>query len=99
MKRLLMLFTALLIILIGCSNNGGENNDTEENADTQEEVTLEVASINPPMTEILEIAQPILKEQGINLEIVSVSDNIQPNNAVAEGEVDAKIGRASCREG
>ena len=91
MKRLLMLFTALLIILVGCSNNDGENNDTEENADTQEEVTLEVASINPPMTEILEIAQPILKEQGINLEIVSVSDNIQPNNAVAEGEVDANF--------
>jgi len=91
MKKLLILFTALLIILVGCSSNDGENNDTEENADTQEEVTLEVASINPPMTEILEVAQPILKEQGINLEIVYVSDNIQPNNAVAEGEVDANF--------
>ncbi|HLU22245.1 MAG TPA: MetQ/NlpA family ABC transporter substrate-binding protein [Bacillaceae bacterium] len=78
MKRLLMLLTVLLITLAACGKDEDEN-------------VLKVASINPPMTEILEIAAPILEEEGIKLEIVSVSDNIQPNNAVDAGEVDANF--------
>src|SRR5690606_39678814 len=73
-----MLLTVLLITLAACGKDEDEN-------------VLKVASINPPMTEILEIAAPILEEEGIKLEIVSVSDNIQPNNAVDAGEVDANF--------
>lgn len=94
MKKLFTLLTAvILLILAGCGNDNAEENEgAQEEADTpQEEVELKVASINPPMTEILEVAQPLLKEEGINLEIVIVSDNIQPNNAVVEGEVDANF--------
>lgn len=91
MKRLLMIMTVLVLFLAACDSNNDENK-SEETADTQEErVQLKVASINPPMTEILEVAQPILEEQGIDLEIVIVSDNIQPNSAVMEGEVDANF--------
>ena len=80
MKRLLTLLTDMVLFLAACGN------DKEDN-----ENTLKVASINPPMTEILEIAKDLLKEQDIELEIVHVSDNIQPNAAVASKEVDANF--------
>lgn len=95
MKKILMLLAAIVLILAGCgqSENRSEENGTKEEGSetTQEEVNIKVASINPPMTEILEVAQPLLEEEGINLEIVYVSDNIQPNNAVVEKEVDANF--------
>ncbi|MNJ55860.1 D-methionine-binding lipoprotein MetQ precursor [compost metagenome] len=43
------------------------------------------------MTEILELVQPLLKEEGVNLEIVVLSDNIQPNDALANKEVDVNF--------
>lgn len=54
-------------------------------------MTLKVASLIPPMTDILEIAKPILAEQNIDLEIVVLGDNVQPNAALAAGEVDANL--------
>ena len=40
------------------------------------------------MTDMLEIVKPLLKEDGIEMEIVILSDNIQPNSALANKEVD-----------
>lgn len=94
MKKLLISLAAIVLILAGCG--GGEEQSAKGNADTQksteqEEVTVKVASINPPMTEILEIAKDLLVEEGVNVEIVHVSDNIQPNDAVANEDVDANF--------
>ena len=92
MKKLLMLLAAIVLVLAACGDRQEENGENGGTADAPEErVELKVASINPPMTEILEVAKPLLEEQGIDLEIVIVSDNIQPNNAVMEGEVDANF--------
>ncbi|GKU83982.1 MetQ/NlpA family ABC transporter substrate-binding protein [Niallia sp. NCCP-28] len=91
MKKILFLMTALMVLLVGC---GKENKATEkENTQNQEkeEVTLKVASLIPPMTEILELVKPKLAEDGINLEMVVLSDNVQPNSALAAGEVDANF--------
>lgn len=43
------------------------------------------------MTDVLDIVKPLLKQDGVNLEIVVLSDNIQPNNALASHEVDANF--------
>ena len=43
------------------------------------------------MTDMLEIVKPLLKEDGIDMEIVILSDNIQPNSALANKEVDANF--------
>ena len=57
----------------------------------QEEVTLKVASLIPPMTEILDLVKPKLAEESINLEIVVLGDNVQPNTALAAKEVDVNF--------
>ncbi|MGG6314006.1 MetQ/NlpA family ABC transporter substrate-binding protein [Paenibacillus macerans] len=54
-------------------------------------ITLKVASLIPPMTDMLELIKPQLKEEGIELEIVVLSDNVQPNDALANKEVDANF--------
>ena len=52
---------------------------------------IKVASLIPPMTDMLEIAKPLLEEDGIDMEIVILSDNVQPNSALANKEVDANF--------
>jgi len=81
MKKLLLLATLFTFVLAGCGQK-----DTPS-----EEVTLKVASLIPPMTEILELVKPTLAEEGINLEIVVLSDNVQPNSALKAGEVDVNF--------
>ncbi|MCP8617253.1 MetQ/NlpA family ABC transporter substrate-binding protein [Salirhabdus salicampi] len=92
MKKLsFLILTTFLLILASCGQNEAEENDnTHANAD-EEEVTLKVASLIPPMTEILELVKPKLAEENINLEMVVLSDNVQPNTALAANEVDANF--------
>ncbi|MNO30453.1 D-methionine-binding lipoprotein MetQ precursor [compost metagenome] len=90
----------LLVVVAGCGNGNSsetgnaENkntNSTTQNQGENKEVTLKVATLIPPMTEILELVKPLLKEDGINLELVVLSDNVQPNDALANKEVDANF--------
>lgn len=91
MKNILILITIALVILAGCSQgNQGEEKKTSQDQNN-EKVTLKVASLIPPMTEILELVKPTLAEEGIDLEIVVLGDNVQPNSALANGEVDANF--------
>jgi D-methionine transport system substrate-binding protein len=90
MRKLLMLTAMLIILLAGC----GKDKEKVDNAKVQENdeaVTLKVASLIPPMTEILELVKPTLAEEGIDLEVVVLGDNVQPNSALAAKEVDANF--------
>ena len=95
MKKMLLLILAILFIAAGCGQNKDEKkeNATEKESapKTEEATTLKVASLIPPMTEILELVKPKLAEEGINLEVVVLGDNVQPNTALAAGEVDANF--------
>jgi len=91
MKKILIFITMSLLILAGCSQKNEANDKGNVQSNEQEEVTLKVASLIPPMTEMLELVKPKLAEEGINLEIVVLSDNVQPNSALAAGEVDANF--------
>ena len=62
---------------------------TQEN--DQEVVTLKIATLIPPMTEILDLVKPKLAEESINLEIIVLGDNVQPNTALAAKEVDVNF--------
>ncbi|URN95808.1 MAG: MetQ/NlpA family ABC transporter substrate-binding protein [Candidatus Pristimantibacillus lignocellulolyticus] len=92
MKKLILVLTLFTFIVAGCgqANNANEPN-TSGNVTGNEEVTLKVASLIAPMTEILDLVKPKLAEQGINLEMVVLSDNVQPNSALAAKEVDANF--------
>ena len=50
---------------------------------------LVVGASNVPHAEILEKAKPILKEKGIDLEIVKFQDYVLPNKALADKDIDA----------
>lgn len=54
-----------------------------------EAVVLTVGANITPHAEILEVAKPILAEQGITLEIVRLEDSVTPNTGVIEGSLDA----------
>jgi len=90
MRKLFMLATMLIVLLAGCGKDK-EEVDNAKVQKTDEEVTLKVASLIPPMTEILELVKPKLAEEGINLEVVVLGDNVQPNSALAAKEVDVNF--------
>lgn len=98
-KWMLGLLVLVMVAVAGCGNgntkgagNAKQNGDasTSQKGDGKE-VTLKVATLIPPMTDILELVKPLLKEDGINLELVVLSDNVQPNDALANKEVDANF--------
>ncbi|WP_091233906.1 MetQ/NlpA family ABC transporter substrate-binding protein [Fontibacillus panacisegetis] len=102
-KWMTWMLAILLVVVAGCGNangngNGGNsasggnaNTSSQNQSETKKEVTLKVATLIPPMTDILELVKPLLKEDGINLELVVLSDNVQPNDALANKEVDANF--------
>ncbi len=62
----------------------GSDTQSEANADVSANVVLKVGANITPHSEILEIAKPILAEQGITLEIVKLEDSITPNTGVID---------------
>lgn len=101
-KSLILILTALFLVLAGCGQAATTSSDktagktktdaaATESTESKELTTLKVASLPAPMDAILLLVKPLLVEDGINLEIVEMSDNIQPNDALANKEVDANF--------
>lgn len=63
--------------------------ETEGNANAEENTVITVGANITPHSEILEVAKPILAEQGITLNIVQLEDSVTPNTGVIEGSLDA----------
>ncbi|GAK03734.1 hypothetical protein JCM19037_2078 [Geomicrobium sp. JCM 19037] len=63
MRKLLPLLSVLVLVLSACGT-AEEEETTESQEGEVEEITLEVATLIPPMTEILELAQSQLEEDG-----------------------------------
>ncbi|MCL7745648.1 MetQ/NlpA family ABC transporter substrate-binding protein [Halalkalibacter alkaliphilus] len=93
MKKFLRLLgvAALSASLVAC---GAAEEETTENAageegEQAETSTLVVGASAVPHTEVLEYVQPLLAEEGIELEIVTFQDYILPNQALRDGDIDA----------
>jgi len=76
-KHISVFACALLLLLPGCSSKPKN--------------VLKVAATPVPHTQMLEFVKPTLKEQGIDLMIITVDDYNMPNRALAEKEVDANF--------
>ncbi|TCM97914.1 D-methionine transport system substrate-binding protein [Paenibacillus sp. BK033] len=90
----LVMLALLMAIVAGCGQNNKPDKQDDQAANegkAGQEVNLKVAVLIPPMSEILELVKPLLKQDGINLEIVTLSDNVQPNTALQHKEVDANF--------
>ena len=55
------------------------------------DITIKIGATPVPAAEILEFAKPILKKQGIDLEIQSFTDYITPDIALNDGSSDANL--------
>lgn len=90
MKKLWTLLIAMTFILV-LSACGSSEDKNESGASNEEKETtkLVVGASNVPHAEILEEAKPILKEKGIDLEIVTFQDYVLPNKALESKELDA----------
>lgn len=91
MKKLLTLFLVSILLLSACGKTNDEENKTEGENEVEKKTKIEVASLIPPMTDMLEIVKPLLKKDGIDMKIVILGDNVQPNDALANKEVDANF--------
>ncbi len=76
-KKLLTTISLVLLLLGQCA--------------CEKKPTLKVAASAVPHAEILEFIKPELKNQGIDLEIITTDDYQMPNRALAAGEVDANF--------
>ncbi|BBH21211.1 methionine ABC transporter substrate-binding protein [Paenibacillus baekrokdamisoli] len=89
-KWSLILLTIVLAVVLTACGSSKEKSNTTGNEGTKE-VTLKVGATPVPHAEILEEIKPILKEKGINLEIVPFNDFVQPNTQLYEKELDANF--------
>src|SRR5471030_3009182 len=90
-KKVLAIVTSAFLLVgvfTGCSNSKPDTN-TASNSTEKSEITLKVGASVTPHAEILEHIKPKLKEQGINLEIVTLDDEGQLNPALDEKQIDA----------
>lgn len=91
MKKLLTLFLASILLLSACGKTKDVEKNTKGEKEVEANIEIQVASLIPPMTDMLEIVKPLLEKDGINMEIVILGDNVQPNDALANKEVDANF--------
>lgn len=91
MKKLLALFLVSILLLSACGKTKDEGNNTEGDKEVEKKTEIKVASLIPPMTDMLEIVKPLLEKDGIDMKIVILGDNVQPNDALANEEVDANF--------
>lgn len=92
MKKFLAVFLTLSILaflLSGCGQNQSASENSANQQEQNEKVTIKVGASPVPHAEILEVVKPILEKEGINLEIVEFTDYVQPNLKLAEKELDA----------
>ncbi|ARK31976.1 MetQ/NlpA family ABC transporter substrate-binding protein [Halalkalibacter krulwichiae] len=92
MKKFLSIIgaAALSLSLVACGGAEEEAPETAGEEETGEERTsIVVGASAVPHTEVLEFVQPLLAEEGIDLEIITFQDYILPNQALRDGEIDA----------
>ncbi|TVX87108.1 MetQ/NlpA family ABC transporter substrate-binding protein [Paenibacillus agilis] len=95
MKKWAIVLTlvSLVTVLAACGSKPGESKDTTSGAQSgAAQTTKIVVGASPvPHAEILEHIKPKLKEQGIELEVKTFTDYIQPNVQLHEKHLDANF--------
>lgn len=82
-----MVLTLLVIILTACGTTA-ENSGNSETADAAMS-KIRVGVTAGPHEEVMEQVKDILKDEGIEVEIVTFTDYVQPNIQLSEGAIDA----------
>lgn len=77
--------------LAACGVGGGSDSGQGGASDGGGDTLIKVASHLPPMTDVVTTAATVAAEEGYTVELVQVSDNVQYNRLLADGEVDANF--------
>lgn len=81
---------ATLLVAACGTGTGGSGGDGGSGASSDDRV-IKVASHMTPMTDVVELAAEVAAADGWTVELVQVSDNVQYNRLLADGEVDANF--------
>ncbi len=90
-KRITKIAATLLLggtLLTGCGTKA-TSNTTNTTSSGQHQTVLTVGATPIPHADILNFIKPILAKEGIDLHVVVFNDYIQPNRALAHGQLDA----------
>ncbi|UOE75009.1 MetQ/NlpA family ABC transporter substrate-binding protein [Parageobacillus thermoglucosidasius] len=91
MKKQLSIILAFLlsfVILAACGNKETASNAAED----KEKKELTIGATSGPYSDMVNKAiKPILEKKGYNVKVVEFSDYIQPNLALANGDLDANL--------
>lgn len=91
-KKIISIVTSVFLlagVFAGCSSSTQAAGKADDSANKKSEVTLKIGASLTPHAEILEHIKPKLKEEGINLDIVTLDDEGQLNPALDEKQIDA----------
>ncbi|MBP7060048.1 MAG: MetQ/NlpA family ABC transporter substrate-binding protein [Lachnospiraceae bacterium] len=89
-KKIALLLTAVLTLSFaaGCGSTKKADTSNSNSSDTKA-VKVVIGASPSPHVEILEAAKSELAKKGIDLEIKTYNDYVQPNIAVDQGQIDA----------
>lgn len=87
MKKLLLVIIGILTLGLLVSGCGQSTPPAKQTGKT----VLKVGATAVPHAEILNVVKPLLAKEGIDLQIVEMTDYVKPNIAVAEKELDANF--------
>ncbi|MGP5304238.1 MetQ/NlpA family ABC transporter substrate-binding protein [Brachybacterium alimentarium] len=93
-RRLFALSTltgAAALGLAACGVGGSGSDSGSGSGESDADTLIKVASHLPPMTDVVTTAAEVAEEEGYTIELVQVSDNVQYNRLLADGEVDANF--------
>lgn len=96
MKKLLLTLlslTAVASLLTACNQKteatGAQASGAASNTPVVSKTTIKVAATPVPHAEILAVVKPMLEKEGVDLQIVQMTDYVRPNLALDEKDVDA----------
>ena len=93
MKKILyvVLLSVIVLALAACGTKNEGDGKNASGGNGKEETKIVVGASNTPHAIILEKAQPILKEKGIDLVIETYQDYVLPNKDLESGHLDANF--------
>lgn len=89
LKKLFIGGLAVTLLTVGLAGCGANDNKTA--GSDSKTVTLKVGTLSGPHSEILEEAKKVGAKNGLDIQIVTFNDYVQPNEALNQGEIDANM--------
>lgn len=86
----LLILAILTAVLAGCAKPAAPAAPAATGS-APEKVVLKVGATPVPHAEILNVVKPLLEKEGIDLQIQEFTDYVQPNEALASGQLDANF--------